>query len=82
MTVQRDTVPKAMETSDLEMEAAEAAREIAAGTSRQMENAWGLLSRARQLLAEGSPTLALQSVIFLFSCSTLAISIRSLNYSS
>jgi hypothetical protein len=62
--MQGDPNSKAMETLDVEMEPAEAAPEAITGTTRQMENAWGLLSRARQLLAEGNPTLALQSVTF------------------
>ncbi|KAJ1698471.1 hypothetical protein LUZ63_006983 [Rhynchospora breviuscula] len=62
--MQMDTFPKAMDTSDVDMESASApAPESAAGDNRQLENAWGFLSRARQLLAEGNPTLALQSVL-------------------
>ena len=64
MEMQRDTIKEAMETSDVEMKSGEVVPEAAAGTSRKMENAWGLLSRARQLIAEGNPTLALQTVIF------------------
>jgi hypothetical protein len=61
MAMQGDTTsPRAMETSDMEMEAT--AAPAVPGTRHQMENAWGLLSRARQLLAEGNPTFALQSV--------------------
>ncbi|KAJ3695979.1 hypothetical protein LUZ60_001356 [Juncus effusus] len=61
----------AMDSSDMEMDTAETAPAPAPATdaadgsnlNRQMENAWSLLSRARQLLTEGNPTLALQAVL-------------------